>query len=228
MQKKQDIKKILLIDDDELLTYFIEDSLTQHAFTLISVHTAEAGLKLIEQEYFDLVLLDLSLPDEDGLVLLRKVCTSYQVPFVVISQRSDDDTRIAALELGARDFIAKPFRPRELLLRIQLITQQQQEENNKIALGTFELNASQHVLITSDKQEIKLTLSESKILAALAKAQGNIVDRNRLMDVIKNRKDDVNMNSLTVIIHRLRTKIAASGSLILTVKGIGYRLLIES
>lgn len=223
MQAKLDIQKILLIDDDQLLTYFIEDSLQQHNFKLFCVHNAEAGLKLIEQQSFDLVLLDLSLPDEDGLVLLRKVCTSYQLPFIVISQRSDDDTRIAALELGARDFIAKPFRPKELLLRIKLISQH--KESDEIVLGKFRFNTAQHILLTGNNAEIKLTLSESKILAALAKAHGNIVDRNKLMDVIKNRKDDVNINSLTVIIHRLRAKLADSGTNIATVKGAGYRLM---
>lgn len=226
--------KVLLIEDDIMLTEFISIFLNNAGFIPLIANTAATAIQLLQKHSFDLIVLDLNLPDEDGLVLLRKWQYSKKIPIIVISVRTDDATRVAALELGAADYLTKPFNPQEFLLRItRLASSGQTTQDNGASVLTLSdtpyvaIDLLSRRIITNTDTEIQLTRAEFDILASLTTQIGIVVRRESLIDAISYHNKEVNPNSLGVLIHRLRKKLAViTGDtlLISTLPNLGYRL----
>lgn len=221
-----------------MLTEFVSDFLVNAGYDTQVANTATDGIACLKRQAFDMIVLDLSLPDEDGLVLLRKWQHSKNLPVLVISSRADDETRIVVLELGAADYIAKPFHPKEFLLRIKrlLPAGQAPGANSRSSLRVLQdspylaIDLSSRQIITHAGIDIALTRAEFDILACLATQDGAVLDRHRLTDVISYHDKEANPNSLGVLIHRLRKKLSAitgEHELIMTVPNVGYRLNIR-
>lgn len=224
-------KRLLLADDDQMILQFVGEVLRQH-YDVETAATAGDALDCLTSRRIDLLLLDLTLPDEDGLVLLRKLQMHNRMPVIVISGRADDDNRIAALEMGARDYLVKPFNPRELILRIDNCLNHMHSTATlsapeSIEFGNWSLNYKRRTLLWCDSHEQSLTRAEFDLLSAMASARGDVVSRNLLMDAITTDSQGASDSSLTVLIHRLRKKLAEKepdNEVILTVSGVGYRL----
>ncbi len=229
--KRETPPRLLLADDDEMVLLFIGEVLRQY-YQVETAATAKQALDYLGQQQFDLLLLDLSLPDEDGLVLLRKLSMHNSLPVIVISGRSDDDNRIAALELGARDYLVKPFNPRELVLRIEkCLTYSQHSEVREPApqarLGDWLLDMVRRTLVHGEEGEVHLTRAEFDLLSALVHADQGVLSRDELMDAISYGEQQASDSSLTVLVHRLRRKLSQGqpeANFIQTVAGVGYRL----
>lgn len=209
-----------------MLCFFIEEVLKSRDLNTTVCHDAKTAIDKFRDGYFSVALLDLTLPDEDGLVILRKLASNSKTPFIVISKRNDYQTRIAALELGAQDYLSKPFKPRELVLRIEK-AQQQKVPQDAVAIGDMKFLERSHCLMHGNR-EVRLTEAEFRSLKALVYADGGVVSRDKLMDLICLNSEEVSINSVTVIIHRLRSKLGDAKSLLKTVKGAGYRLVLPA
>ncbi len=227
---------ILVIEDDVMLTEFISEYLSMSGFTALIANTALSATRILNQHKCDLIILDLNLPDEDGLVLLRKWQHTHKVPIMVISSRGDDETRIAALELGAVDYLVKPFNPKEFLLRIKNILSYKQSPTAQTDTSSvvplhnepsLSIDLSTRQVITTSNHNIVLTRSEFDILTIIAVHAGKVVSRDVLMDAINFQDKEVNPNTLGVLMHRLRKKLSVvlgDHQLIITVPNLGYRL----
>ena len=227
--------RILVVEDDEFVRGLLCSVLEGARFDTSDVGSVKALHSRRVEERFDAILLDLGLPDGDGLDALKQIRDEgSNVPVVVLTSRTDVEARIAALELGADDYVQKPVDPRELLLRIQRLTKhspddegQQQKTTEELILGAWTLDLAQRSLLCSGKGDVPLTRSEFDLLAALFSAPNRVLTREHLLDALERDNDSPYDRTVDVLISRLRKKlIATSGqtSPIQTVQGVGYKL----
>jgi DNA-binding response OmpR family regulator len=188
---------------------------------------------LLRREPFDLVLLDLNLPDQDGLMLARKLSAEHSLPLVILTGRADEVDRVLGLELGADDYVTKPFSPRELLARLRAVLRRTQMRASprsaspqSYRFANFELRMGTRKLITPQGKALDLTGGEFSLLAAFLRSPQRILSRDQLLEASR-LYDDVYDRSIDVQILRLRRKIEADPTqpaLIKTQRGAGYYL----
>lgn len=223
--------RILLVEDEtimlDLMTHFLERA----GYQVTPAINAGEALSLFEKQPPALVLLDLVLPDEDGLVIIRKLRSMSDVPIIVLSARADNNQRTAALELGANDFVNKGVDTQELLIRIQNVLSGQAADNpndaNTVRFGGWTLDTAARELLDPDGNAVHITASEFLMLSALSKKPGHVVNRQTLIDAVSGIDDGPTMRNLDTYISRLRKKIEANPKkpeIIVTLKGLGYRL----
>lgn len=232
-------RHILVVEDDELVQTLVAALLTEKGFKVSSVGTGAEMAAILDMENIDLVVLDLGLPDEDGLVMTRQVRARSEIPIVVITARTEQDDRIAALEIGADDYLVKPFDPRELILRIENLLvrsgvddgmTQGRPGSNIVEVGAHTLNTDARTLHSPDGDEIPMTPAEYNVLLALAKAPNRVLSRGHLVDAISRGADTPGDRVIDVVISRLRKKLGdppRKPELIHTVAGFGYRLSVK-
>ncbi|MBN2417065.1 response regulator transcription factor [bacterium] len=223
--------RLLIIDDDSALGQRLVRYLNQFDYTAdAAVHPADA-LKRLEQTAYDLVILDVMLPDMDGFEVLRRLRGSTQVPVIMLTARGDVADRIVGLELGADDYLPKPFEPRELVARIQTVLRRgslpDTVREGAAVFGDLVIDArSERVTIAG--KEAGLTHLEFRLLAILADRQFHIVPRDRLLDLLRGVEWDAFDRSIDVLVSRLRQKLEddpAHPRYIKTVRGSGYMFI---
>ena len=220
-------KHILVIDDDERLRNLLKSYLFEKGYLVdISSDTSEARIK-ISNILYDLIILDVMLPNESGITFANKNIPSLNVPILMLSAMSEVEDRIKGLKTGVDEYICKPFDPEELLLRVENIIKRTaiiSKKANNILLGECLFNSKEHILEFNGKQ-IKLTLNESKILFHLYKNVNNAVKRRDLAKLINvsDRAIDVNIKRLREKIY----KIPRHQSLLLTSRGVGYKMELD-
>ena len=221
---------VLLIDDDVRLADLLKTYLEGHGFSLEAAQNVHDGLRRLRGRDFDIVLLDIMLPDGDGLDVCRKIRASSPIPVIMLTARGADEDKIIGLELGADDYLAKPFNPRELVARIKAVLRRKGApawpgEQQPIEYENFHLNpANQKVLVRG--KEIDLTSAEFRLLKVLSENPGRVFTRERLMDLVQGRDFDGVDRSIDVHISRLRNKMEQdprNPRWIKTVWGAGYR-----
>lgn len=213
-----------MIDDDARLYALLRDYLTPQGFELERAADGALGLRALERSAFDLVLLDIMMPGMDGLEVCRKIRATRSVPIVMLTARGDETDRIVGLELGADDYLPKPFHPRELVARMRAVLRRGRpdiEAERKI-VGELTIDMSARSVLRGSV-EIALTGLEFDVLCALAKRPGQVVPRERLLAAAG--RDDVSVLERTVDVHisHLRQKLGEP-QLIKTVRGVGYVL----
>jgi two-component system OmpR family response regulator len=224
--------QILVVDDDLEISLLLARYLGGHGF---DVETAKTGAELraaLTGRRVDLLLLDLGLPDEDGLTLLRELQGRWHGSVIVISGRGESVERVVGLELGADDYITKPFDLRELLARVRSVLRRSQPEpatsvSQRIEFDSLVLEPGSRRLVGRDGGEIPLTAGEFKLLYALADQPGRIMTRDQLMNVLHGRDVGPLDRSIDVQIGRLRRKLEIDSSrpqLIKSIRGEGYAL----
>lgn len=223
---------ILIVDDDDGLRSLLEQYLTGNGF---AVSQAEDGVAMdakLAEISPDLVILDLMLPGEDGLSIARRIRANTHLPIIMLSARGEDIDRIVGLEVGADDYLAKPFNPRELLARIRAVMRRKQDTltasesavENIVQFGEFELNLNAQSLSKAGLQ-IALTSAEFGILQIFTQHPNRVLSRDQLMDMLKGYDRDPFDRSIDVRVTRLRRKIEVNPSepvYIRTVWGQGY------
>jgi DNA-binding response OmpR family regulator len=225
--------RIILVEDDITLRSVLVEVFRMQGFAVEQVEGVDDFFDMWRQQQFDLVLLDLNLVDEDGLVLLRKLRMQSDIPLFVVSGRSDRETRLAALEMGADDYVVKPFDTRELVIRVQNFLNRmarikgeegsEPQQRNIWEFGNWSLSELSKGLAHVDGREVYLTRSEFKILLALVRAGGNVLSKMQLMDVVDRGNYETTPETIAVLIHRVRKKMADK-RMIQTVSGFGYRI----
>jgi len=225
--------KALLIEDDRKLADLLREFLAQHGVEAVVAPDGVQALSLLTQHRFDILLLDLMLPGMDGLTLARRVRERWQTPIIMVTARGDDADKIVGLELGADDYLAKPFNPRELLARIRAVLRRAPAETDAIQFvsGGLQIDfAAREVRVDGVRQS--LTAHEYQVLAALARNAGRVLTREQLLDLVKGEQaDEAFDRSIDVHVSRLRQKIENDPRhprYVKTVRGAGYLLARET
>ena len=224
--------KLLVVDDDHELRELAQAYLTQQGFDVATVPNAPAMDAFLAEQRVDLVLLDLMLPGEDGLSIARRLKQRANLPIIMISAQGEDVDRIVGLEIGADDYIAKPFNPRELLARIRAVLRRANaraidpsvELHPVVQFGEFELDLNAHRL-SRRGVPVVLTSGEFDLLAILVKYPNRVLDRDRILDLLTGAERSPFDRSIDVRVTRLRAKIEPDPSkpiYIKTIWGKGY------
>ena len=224
-------KKILIVDDEKDLTKLLDYNLKQEGFDTFISHEGKTALETVRKKKPDLVILDIMLPDLSGTEIckiIRSDEVTRDLPIIMLSAKGEEIDRILGLELGADDYVTKPFSPRELILRIKKLLTRLQEKREAEAterllrVGSLEIDLSKHKVFV-EKKEINLTVKEFELLIELAKSRGRVKTRDSLLSRIWGYDNDVFTRTIDTHIRRLREKLGKAGKYIETVRGIGYR-----
>lgn len=220
--RKEKIKmKILLVEDNELLAKGLIYSLEQKDYIVIHTVDISETLKIIEKERIDIAILDISLPDGNGFDLYKNYIKEKEISTIFLTAKDDEDDIVKGLELGAEDYITKPFSTKELLARMNKIILRK-NKNTIIKIKDISFDIDKMVVYKEEKQ-IELTSLELKILHLLFMNINKVVTRNEIIDKIWEwTGNDINDNTVTVYLKRIREKIKTN--IIITIKGIGYRI----
>lgn len=219
--------KILLVEDDGQIAAYLGELLRAEGFdTQIAGSKKEASECLLVQA-FDLVLLDVSLPDGNGFSICAEIKREYEIPVIFLTASGDEYSVVAGLDMGADDYIAKPFRPRELISRIRSVLRRCKKEQRILSCGDLKVNVSS-ATVTKGEKELFLSALEYRLLLILLQNKGQILTRNQLLEEIWDASGEyVNDNTLSVYMKHLREKIEKnpqSPRLLHTIRGIGYRM----
>ena len=234
------METILLIDDDVELCTMLTDYLGRHGFKAIAVHHGEAGLRTAIEKSPSLILLDVMLPGIDGFEVLRRLRAVSPVSVLLLTARGEDVDRIVGLEIGADDYLPKPFNPRELLARIRAILRRSSAADTTggraglpeklLRVDGIELDAAARS-VQCDGVTLSLTDIEFSLLEALMRSPGDVVSRDDLAVAVLGRKFHPFDRSLDMHVSRLRRKLDESGSSgdqVKTIRGVGYQLAVRS
>lgn len=223
------MSRILLVEDDKTIVLGLEYSLKQEGFEIESRYDVASARAIIENHY-DLVLLDLSLPDGSGYDLCRVLKQRTDTPVIFLTACDDEVNVVMGLDMGADDYITKPFRVRELISRMNTVLRRTKKSGvpiNKYEIQDLQVNSSEAKVFKHNK-EVFLTALEYRLLITLINHEGQVLSRNQLLEGIWDVAGDfVNDNTLTVYIKRLREKIEDDPQnpvIIKTIRGLGYKI----
>ncbi|HJL15614.1 MAG TPA: response regulator transcription factor [Sandaracinaceae bacterium LLY-WYZ-13_1] len=218
--------RVLLIDDDDRLADLLGGYLVDHDVSVAAAPDGPRGLDALTRSTYDVVLLDVMMPGMDGLEVLRKIRDKSSIPVLMLTARGDETDRVVGLELGADDYVPKPFSPRELLARIRAVLRRAQPEaqSERIAIGGVEVDVGARTARV-DGEPVELTGLELDLLVALMRRAGRVVPRDALLS--EAGREDVVVGERTVDVHisHLRKKLGddpRSPTRIRTVRGVGY------
>jgi DNA-binding response OmpR family regulator len=220
--------RVLIIDDDARLAAMVSDYLIAAGFGVDISVTGRDGLAAAERAAFDAIILDVMLPDTDGFEVCRNIRARSQTPILMLTARGEEMDRIIGLELGADDYLAKPFSPRELLARIRAILRRgritHRAEDSELRFGRLRIDRGSR-MVRVDGEEKMMTSYQFDLLAALADNAGRVLNRERLMDLVKGEDLEAFDRSIDVHISRIRSVIEDDPKhprRIITVRGAGY------
>ena len=224
-------ERILLIEDEPDIAEVLQYNLEKEGFEVAVARRGDSGLEAIRREPPDLVVLDLMLPGIDGLELcrmLKRDAATARLPIVMLTARGEEVDRIVGLELGADDYISKPFSPREVVLRVKAVLRRLQPEpegtaSDRIEVGGIQLDISGHQLHVRGK-EAPLTATEFRLLRLLMERGGRVQTRGPLLSDVWGYAEDIDSRTVDTHIRRLRRKLGPEADRIETVIGVGYRL----
>jgi len=223
------MKTILLVEDDKTIVMGLEYSLQQEGYGVICCYNVGDAMKAVRERTFDLALLDLSLPDGSGYEICRLIRSVSDIPVVFLTARDEEVNVVMGLDMGADDYITKPFRIRELMSRIRGVLRRAEKTDgpkDELRLGRLIINTRQ-ARVTRDGEELLLTALEYRLLLTFAVHPGQVLTRSQLLEGIWDIAGDfVSDNTLSVYVRRLREKIEDDPNapmLIQTVRGLGYR-----
>jgi phosphate regulon transcriptional regulator PhoB len=227
------LAKVLIIDDEKDIVSLLRYHLEKSGFHCLEGMDGTTALRLVREHHPDLLILDLMLPGMDGLEIcrqLRQDAATARLPILMLTAKAEEVDRVVGLEVGADDYVVKPFSPRELVARVRAILRRSQEPAGLSVrrLGELEVDESRH-LVTVQGSAVELTAKEFGLLCALMRANGRVLNREQLLEGVWGYADAAEIESRTVDVHirRLREKLGSEAKRIVTVKGVGYRFDME-
>jgi two-component system, OmpR family, alkaline phosphatase synthesis response regulator PhoP len=225
------VTHVLVVDDEPAIVEIVRDYLVDAGYRVSSARSGEEALAVFRSVLPDLIVLDLGLPGVDGLDVARAVRRSSSVPIIVLTARGDETDRIVGLELGADDYVTKPFSPRELLARVRAVLRRtgigDEDEGRAVAVGDLVVDPGQR-LVEVGGRAVQLTATEFDLLARMAAAPGRVFTRNQLLEGIHGVAVDAGTRAIDAHVKNLRRKIEAEPHRprrLVTVHGVGYRLV---
>jgi DNA-binding response OmpR family regulator len=222
------VQRILIVDDEPKITQLLRDYLERSGFAVVSARDGREAVMRARTDRPDLIVLDLGLPDVDGLDVTRQLRRDSQVPIIMLTARDDEADRVAGLELGADDYVTKPFSPRELVARVRAVLRRQAGEvgGEVLRAGDLELDIPKMRAEVLGKP-IDLTTTEFQLLAALGRQPGRIFTRGQLLDAIHGIAFESYERAIDAHVKNIRRKLEPDPRrprYLLTVYGVGYRL----
>jgi two-component system phosphate regulon response regulator PhoB len=222
--------KVLVVDDEPDILQMLMQQLRASGMEVVGAGTAREALQIARTEGPDLVLLDLMLPDLDGLEVckrLRRDPITERIPVIMVSARGSEMDRVLGFELGADDYIIKPFSPRELVLRVRRSLERQQPppvEGDLLSFGELTIDVPGHRVLVRGKG-VDITATEFRLLTVLARRRGRVQTRDHLLQEVwtHGERDEVDVRTVDTHVRRLREKLGAAADLVETVRGVGYR-----
>ena len=219
--------RILLVEDDASIVKFLKDFLKKEGFETEDVNGQEKALCCLEKKSFDLVLLDVALKQGNGFSACKAIKETYRLPVIFLTASDDEYSVVTGLDLGADDYVSKPFRPRELVSRIHSVLRRSRPAGESIRIGEVEILPDTG-LVRRNGAEVVLSALEYRLLLVLVQNRGVTLSRTKLLQGIWDISGEfVNDNTLTVYIKRLRDKLETNPQdpqLIKTIRGLGYRM----
>jgi len=221
-------EKILAVDDDPDILKLLQYNLEKEGFSVITAANGQEALRLVRSQPPQAIILDLMLPEVDGLEVCRQIKRDEAlsgIPILMLTAKGEEVDRVVGFELGADDYITKPFSPRELVLRVKAILKRsspRKEPAKRISLGDLLIDLDRHQVWIGG-QEVQLTFIEFGLLSALVGRRGRVQTRDRLLADVWNYDPDVDSRTVDTHIRRLRSKLGKWGEAIETVRGLGYR-----
>jgi len=222
-------ERILVVDDEEDILELVTYNLNREGYHIKGATTGERALKKIQTESFDLIVLDLMLPGIDGLEVAKSLKSNPKtrnIPIIMLTAKGEEADIVTGLELGADDYITKPFSPRVLIARVRAIirrvSETPQDEKSVLRIHELEIDPGRRIVLAGGKP-IELTFTEFQVLLILARRPGWVFTRGQIVDAVRGSDYPVTDRSVDVQIVGLRKKLAPFGKYIETVRGVGYR-----
>jgi DNA-binding response OmpR family regulator len=223
---------VLLVEDDVRLATFTTDYLRERGVAVVAVTEGEAALRELARERFDAVVLDVMLPDKSGFEICRRLRERSDVPVLMLTARGDETDRVLGLELGADDYLVKPFSPRELLARLHAFTRRHRGEvgprSKTLHAGPLMVDLHTYTA-TLDGEPLVLSPGELTLLGCFVERPGRVLGREQLLELTMGGADEAFDRAIDVQVSRLRQKLGEGGrghALIKTVRGVGYMLVV--
>ena len=220
--------KIGIIEDEKNISDMIKYNLEKEGYEVFTAYDGKEGLELVEKETLDLLLLDIMLPHVDGLDICKKVRQKMDTPIMIISAKADEFDKVLALELGADDYVTKPFSMREVMARVKARLRRKNSEEkdleDKLVEGSLKMDLKKYE-VTKDGKPIELTLREFELLKFLWQDKGNVFTREDLLTKVWGYEYYGDVRTVDVTVRRLREKIeddASKANFVLTKRGVGY------
>jgi two-component system alkaline phosphatase synthesis response regulator PhoP len=223
------MKRVLVVEDEIKIARLVRDYLHQAGFEVLEATDGPSALSLARAERPDMIVLDLGLPGMDGFDVTRRLRATSAVPIIMLTARSEETDRVVGLELGADDYVTKPFSPKELVARIRAVLRRADATlggGEVVRAGPLEIDIPKR-RVTVDDREVELTASEFDLLVVLARQPGRIYTRAQLLDAVRGVSFESYERSIDAHIKNLRRKIESEPKrpqLLLTVYGVGYKL----
>jgi len=220
---------VLIVDDEKDLVELVRYHLEKNGLICLEARDGESALRLAKERAPDLMVLDLMLPGVDGLEVCRKLrndSMTASIAIIMLTAKAEEVDRIVGLEMGADDYLVKPFSPRELVARVKAVLRrgQGQEIPTRKRVGRLEVDEGTHQVFVAGAV-VELTVKEFDLLCALMKANGRVLNRDQIMETVWGYSNAIDIESRTVDVHvrRLREKLGEEHKRVVTVKGVGYR-----
>ncbi|AMV60494.1 Two-component response regulator SA14-24 [Pediococcus damnosus] len=226
------MQKILVVDDEKPISDIVKFNLTKEGYEVITAYDGEEALQKVEDESPDLILLDLMLPKIDGLEVARRVRAKHSIPIIMVTAKDSELDKVVGLELGADDYVTKPFSNRELVARVKANLRRQdqlvsaEQENNDIKVGDLDINPDAYA-VSRHGEQLDLTHREFELLYYLAQHMGQVMTREHLLQTVWGYDYFGDVRTVDVTVRRLREKIEENPSnpvYLVTRRGVGYYL----
>lgn len=221
--------QVLLIDDDEKLGALLSEYCQRYAITISHANLPSIGFERLANESFDAIILDVMLPEMDGFEVCRTIRQTSEIPIIMLTARGEVTDRIVGLELGADDYLPKPFEPRELVARVSAIAKRKQSQpvpTQVLDFENFKIDKSKREVSIKGKS-VTLTTMEYQLLLLLAEAPGKDFSRDDILNELKGTETELFSRSVDILVSRLRTKLKPAAP-IKTVYGSGYAFVASS
>lgn len=219
--------KVLLVEDDKMIIENLMEFLKTEGFSIQHADGQEKAMKLLEQQEFDLILLDITLAQGNGYSTFAQIKSLYEIPVIFLTALDDEFSVVAGLDMGADDYISKPFRPRELVSRMRTVLRRTGKNQNVLSCQDIKVDTIKGIT-TKQGEEVFLSALEYRLLLVFFQNRGMVLSRNMLLEEIWDIAGEyVNDNTLTVYIKRLREKIEDNPQepkIIRTIRGLGYKM----
>ena len=226
--------KILVVDDEAHIVEAIRYNLEQGGFRVITAADGQRALELARRELPDLITLDVMLPGADGWEvcrILRQEPSTRRIPIIMLTVKKAETDKVVGLELGADDYLTKPFSPKELVARVRAVLRRSKEPepDERVSVGKLQIDFGKH-LVRVDGRPVELTAKEYSLLKALVEAKGRVLSRDLLLDRVWGLEQSMEIETRTVDVHvgQLRKKIKGEAKRLLTVKNAGYRFDLDA
>ena len=221
------MERVLIVDDDPDIIKLVTYNLNHAGFHVTSAENGRKAMDTVRKQPPDLIILDLMLPDIDGMEVcrtLRQQQSTRKIPIIMLTARGEEIDRVIGFELGADDYVQKPFSTRELVLRVKSILRRTKEDHSEVLrVGQIQVFPDRRQCFVAGKS-ITLTVKEFDLLCELIKARGNVLTRESLMDRVWGYHGEATSRTLDTHVRRLREKLGQDGSSVETVRGVGYRI----